>query len=331
VASHRVDFCTPFAEPTAGRYTLVSQHFGPFLAGLIVTSTTQYRGGTMRNSMQIHARWRRAIAVVTLLMMAAVSVVASQPKQSEMAKKPGAGDLVAEVLRSPRAANEIRNLAGAPVTILDSSSLEISRSVYRKLTGMKTSAAQAASYPQITLVNNSDSPVTQVLLLLTNKLTGARNRLKIGNIKINPRETFVVDSEKWMIPALVGVRSAEDQPKTISRNQVLRYDSSRVWMLGSAADLSVTVGLVDQADGTRWDLRQRIKTSAAPPMRVDRLSLRPVAYHPSAAAYCSCAGTVICFGDGGWYCWGECYDCTLEDCAICAIFGCTITCIILME
>ncbi|MEN3331506.1 MAG: hypothetical protein V7641_871 [Blastocatellia bacterium] len=89
----------------------------------------------MKNSIQVHARGRRAIAVVTLLVMAAVSVVASQPKQSELARKQHSSDLTTEVLRSPRAANEINNLAGAPVTILDSSSLEISRSVLRKLTG----------------------------------------------------------------------------------------------------------------------------------------------------------------------------------------------------
>jgi hypothetical protein len=285
----------------------------------------------MKNSIQVHARWRRAIAVVTLLVMAAVSVVASQPKQAELARKQPAGDIVAEMRRSPQAANEINNLAGAPVTILDSSSVEISRSVYRKLTGTKTSAAKAASYPQVTLVNTSDSPVTQLLLILTNKLTGTRTRLKISNIHIKPNATYVVDSEKWMLPALIGIRSAEDQPKAVSRKQLLRYDSSRVWMQGSAADLSVTVGLVDQADGTRWDLRQRIKTSVAQPLRDYRLSLRPVAYHPTAAPQCSCAGTVICFNDGSYICWGECYDCTLEDCAICAIIGCTITCILILD
>jgi hypothetical protein len=286
----------------------------------------------MRNSIQIHARWRRAITVVTLLVMAAASVVAGQPKQSELAQKQrAASDLVTEVLRSPRAANQIKNLAGAPVTILDSSSWEVSRGVYRKLTGAKTSAATAASYPQVTVMNNSDSPVTEMLLILTNKLTGTRSRLKISHINIAPGGTYVVDSERWMIPVLVGTRSAEDQPKAVSRKEILRYDSDRVWMLGSAADLSVTVGLVDQADGTRWDLRQRIKTSAAPTMPADRLSLRPVAYHPSPAPQCSCAGTVICFDDGSLVCWGECYGCTLEDCAICAIIGCTVSCIILMQ
>jgi hypothetical protein len=263
--------------------------------------------------------------------MAAVSVVASQPKQSELARKQHSSDLTTEVLRSPRAANEINNLAGAPVTILDSSSLEISRSVLRKLTGGKTSAAKAASYPQVTLLNHSNRAVTEVLLIVTNKATGLRNRLKIGNINIEPHGLYVVDPERWMIPALIGSQSATDQPKTVSRKQILRYDSERVWMAGSAADLSVTVGLVDQADGTRWDLRQRIKTSAAPLMRADRLSLHPVAYHPSLAPQCSCAGTVVCFGDGSWACWGECYGCTLEDCAICAIIGCTITCILIME
>jgi len=284
----------------------------------------------MKSPMQVHAGWRRTMAVITLLAMAAVSVVAGQPGQSELSRKQPNGDLVAEALRSPQAANKIKNLAGSPVTILDSTSTEISRNLYRKLTGDQTSAAKAATYPQVTLVNNSDSPVTQVLLLLTNRLTGMRTRLKISNINIAPKATYVVDPEKWMIPALLANIPASEQPRAVSRKQVLRYDSNRAWMQGSAADLSVMVGLVDQADGTRWDLRQRGNTSAAEPMRNSRLSAQRVAYHPEAAQGCSCAGTVVCFDDGSYVCWGECYNCTPEDCALCAIIGCTVTCIILM-
>ena len=283
----------------------------------------------MKSSMHVRAGWRRAIAVVTLLAMAAVGVVAGQPGQSELSRKRPNNDLVAEALRSPQAANEIKNLAGSPVTILDSTSTEISHNLYRKLTGGKTSAAKAATYPQVTLVNDSDSPVTQVLLLLTNRLTGTRTRLKVSNINIAPKATYVVDPEKWMIPALLANIPANEQPRSVSRNQVLRYDANRAWLQGSAADLSVTVGLVGHADGTQWDLRQHGNTSSAQPVLNSRLSAQRVAYHPAAAQGCWCAGTVICFRDGSLVCWGECYDCTLEDCAVCAIIGCTVTCIIL--
>src|SRR5689334_1760614 len=128
-----------------------------------------------------------------------------------------------------------------------------------------------------------------------------------------------------MIPALIA--RSESQPKTLSRKVTLRYDSSHVWMPGSAADLSVTVGLADQANGNRWDLRQRIKISGKgnDPFKTNVAAVAP------AAVACACAGTVICFPDGSWVCWGECYGCTIEDCAICAIIGCTLTCILLMD
>ena len=150
----------------------------------------------MKNSTQI---WRRAIAVFTLLVMASTGVIAGQPKKD----KQRVDEIVADVLRAPRSSNEINSPVDSPVTILDSNSTEISRSILRKLTGTETSAAKAVSYPQVTLLNNSDRAVKEVLLLLTNNATGTRTRLKVGNINIAPHETYVVEREKWMIPALM--------------------------------------------------------------------------------------------------------------------------------
>ena len=202
----------------------------------------------MKNSTQI---WRRAIAVFTLLVMASTGVIAGQPKKD----KKGVDEIVADVLRAPRSSNEINSPADSPVTILDSNSTEISRSTLRKLTGTETSAAKAVSYPQVTLLNNSDRAVKEVLLLLTNNATGTRTRLKVGGINIAPHETYVVEREKWMVPALIGVKSpkAGEQPRTLSMKDVLRYDSNRAWMLGGAADLSVMVALANRTivtDGT---------------------------------------------------------------------------------
>jgi hypothetical protein len=287
----------------------------------------------MTNLVRVHARWGRAVAAVTLVMMASVGVIASRTKPSESDRNQRLDDTVAGVLGSARASNEINGVGESPITIIDSSSLEISRKVYGKLTGARTSSGKAASYPQVTLLNNSRSAVTQVLLILTNKVTGMRTRLKISNINIPPNSTYVVDPEKWMIPALIGIQPAraDDQPRVISRKRVLRYDSDRVWLVGSAADLAITVGLVDQANGSRWDITHRSKVGAAQPMFGNGLRPRPVSYTPAAAPQCSCEGTVICFDDGSYVCWGTCYDCTIEDCAWCAIIGCTVTCLLLIE
>jgi hypothetical protein len=286
----------------------------------------------MKNSTQV---WRRAIAVFTLLVMASTGVIAAQPKKD----KKGVDQIVADVLRAPRSSNEINSPADSPVTILDSNSTEISRSTLRKLTGTETSAAKAVSYPQVTLLNNSDRAVKEVLLLLTNKATGTRTRLKVGGINIAPHETYVVEREKWMVPALIGVKSpkAGEQPRTLSMKDVLRYDSNRAWMLGGAADLSVMVALVEQDNGKRWDILRGAKISDRNPPKPKLLqqtapndSAQPVEEEPAPAG-CFCEGTVICFDDGSWICWGTCYNCTLEDCAICAIVGCTITCLIIMN
>lgn len=287
----------------------------------------------MTNLIRAHTRWGRAVTAVTLVIIASAGVVASRPQQIESKHNQSVDEIVAGVLSSARASNEIISLGESPITIVDSNSSEVSRKVYGKLTGAQTSSANAASYPQVTLLNNSRSAVTQVLLILTNKMTGMRTRLKIGNINIPPNTTYVVDPERWMIPALIGIQppKAYDQPRAISRKRVFRYDSERVWLVGSAADLSIAVALVDQANGSRWDITQRSRVGAAHPLFGNGLRPRPVSYRPVAAPQCSCEGTVVCFDDGSWVCWGTCYNCTLEDCAVCAIIGCTLTCFFLVE
>nr|AIA11942.1 Unknown Function [uncultured bacterium] len=125
-----------------------------------------------------------------------------------------------------------------------------------------------------------------------------------------------------------------------SKKDVMRYDSDRAWMLGSAADLSVMVALVEQDNGQRWDILRgakisdrhpspnRILNQTSPDDGVQPIEEEPVPIEPAG---CFCVGTVICFDDGSWVCWGTCYNCTLEDCAICAIIGCTVTCLIIMN
>lgn len=284
----------------------------------------------MRNSTYALTALRRTIAVITLLVLTLAGVVSGRSGLAETGRNKGLSDKIANVLRSPQVSNEINSRADAPISIIDSSSLEISRKVYQQLTGSKTLSPRAVSYPKVTLLNTSDAAVTQVLLILSNKTTGIRTRLKISNINIGPQDTYVVDSEKWMIPALMGAQKTDNQgqQRVISRKEVLRYDSDRVWMIGKATDLSIAVAMVEQANGARWDILSRNKVSAT---QGNGLQLRPVAYNPATAQGCWCEGTVICWDDGSYICWGSCYGCSIEDCAICAIIGCTITCILILE
>lgn len=278
----------------------------------------------MKRSTQGHTNWRRAIAVIALLVITSTGVVTGQAQQVEVERS---SDILNSVLNSPQASTDIDSPAGSPVTILDSSSLEISRNAYRKLTGIRTESARATSYPQVTLANNSDSPVNQVLLLLTNKATGMRTRLKVSNIRIEPHGTFTIDRDKWMLPALVGPRpeAAKDQPRTFSLKQTLRYDSDRVWLKGSAKDLTLTVALVDQVNGMRWDMRKGAKISSG--QSLPDYSVSAAAHQANVAGGgCWCAGTAWCYPDGSLYCEGWCFDCTIGECIDCAIYGCFGAC-----
>ena len=54
----------------------------------------------MTNLVRVHARWRRAVAAVTLVMMASVGVTASRPKQSESDRNQHRNEIAAGVLGS---------------------------------------------------------------------------------------------------------------------------------------------------------------------------------------------------------------------------------------
>lgn len=275
----------------------------------------------MKRSIQRYI-WRRAIAVVALLIITSTGVVTGQAQQTELQSS---GEAITSLQNALQGSTEIDSPAGSPVSILDSSALEISRNAYRKLTGIKAESARATSYPQVTLANNSDSPVNQVLLLLTNKATGMRTRLKVSNINIEPHGTFTIDRDKWMLPALVGPRpdGAKDQSRIISLKQTLRYNSDRVWLMGSAKDLTLTVALVDQVNGTRWDMRKGYKLGGGRAPSDYRAS---VAAEPIGGAGCWCAGTAWCYPDGSLYCEGYCFNCTIGECIDCAIYGCFGAC-----
>ena len=274
----------------------------------------------MKNSIQEQNGWRRVMAVITLLMMSAV-VVFGQSKQSESNRKQRLGNIVAEVLSSPRVSTGIDNRAGSPLSIIDSSSLEISGKVYRKLTGQKAPSGKATAFPDITLFNNSDRTVTQALLILSNETSRTRARRMIGGIKIEPHSAYVVDREGWMVSELLRGQPVKDQPNILSQKEIVRYDSGRVWLLGSAADWSITVAMTRQEGGERWDLRQKGKVNVAKSLSGN--ILRPVAHNTSAPQWCDCSiDGFNCTGGGGWICEGWCYNCTIEGCMNCAIEVC---------
>ena len=278
----------------------------------------------MKNLIKEQNGWRRVMAVITLLMMmSAVVVVSGQPNKSESSRKQRLDNILAEVLSSPRFSTGIDNRAGSPVSIIDSSSLEISGKVYRKLTGRKAPSGKATSYPDIILFNNSDRTVTQALLVLSNETSRMRARRMIGGIKIEPHSAYVVDREGWMVSELLRDQPepVKGQPKIMSKKEILRYDSDRVWLLGSAADWSITVAMTRQDGGERWDLRQKGKVGIAKSLSGN--NLRPVANNPTVGQGCDCSvGSFNCTGGGGWDCSGWCFNCTIGECVDCAIDRC---------
>lgn len=277
----------------------------------------------MKNSIQEQNRWRRVIVAITLLVMMSAVVVFAQPKKSESNRKQRLDDILAEVLRSPRVSTGIDNRAGSPISIIDSSSLEISGKVYRKLTGNKAPSGKATSFPDITLFNNTDRTVTQALLILSNETSRIRARRMIGNIKIEPHSAYVVDREGWMISQLLRDQpeSAKGGPKLQSQKEILRYDSDRVWLLGGAADWSATVAMTQEDGGARWDIRQKGKVSVAKALSDN--TPNSMDYALAAAQGCDCSvDSFNCTGGGSWSCDGWCFGCSIGQCVDCAIDRC---------
>jgi len=278
---------------------------------------------------------RSSVAFVLVFTMASVSLMANGRQHISHGgsdrDRTGLSDLITSVKSSPRMATQIERREGSPLTIIDSSAWEISRNTYRKLTS-RAAGFNAVSYPRITVANTSDQEINQITFVVSDVPTRQHSFITVKNLNVAPGEVYVAETEKLMragYQPAVRERLSGPQKFLVPANEAPGFDSNKVWMPGSAADLSVTVGYVGFSNGSKWDCREHQIVSRnikggglSPALATAGVRPRTVGYSPTAAADAICLCVV--FSDDPSTCYFISLCDNLDDCIICALICCGV-------
>jgi hypothetical protein len=254
-----------------------------------------------------------ALLLAVALNTEAVSQDASYQTAKATANQQRA-DLLEKVKRAPSVLNSFENASDTPLIILNSNSKEISKDDYHGLIGLTSTSDTLVSFPDVTLVNNSNKAINSFILLLTNRKSKSMPFLKASGVNIQPNSTYIVSASRW-------VRWDKQS------NRAPDLDSEKMWLLGSATDLTVRVAQVVFTDNSKWVMEDGQPQTG---IQVSRAAFTNVSFYTSAftmtrrrvAFSCVCSCGVTCHRDGSWTCSGDGGDCTRYQEAINCINTC---------
>jgi hypothetical protein len=145
------------------------------------------------------------------------------------------------------------NSLGSLLFIQEATSREASNKEYTMLTGTESESAANTTFPDVSLINNSNKTIKFFALVVqsaADRRQASRFILK-SNLSIAPNATYRVTSTEWL-PAERETIQKNGQTLTVARPP--GFNSPRAWLPGAASDLRVTVGMVEFDDNTKWKL-----------------------------------------------------------------------------
>lgn len=164
------------------------------------------------------------------------------------------GKLIVEnVQNSPELALAIDNSESSPMLIQTASAQEIINEKYQLLTGLYPKSSKYITVPNVTAINNTDRIVTAIVLVLTDKRSNEHDGLFITDLRIEPSGNLSVQPVEWAKPRKNMMK------KYIATDGEVKEDTSdpdlsseAMWLAGSISDFSISIGMVEFADGGKW-------------------------------------------------------------------------------
>jgi hypothetical protein len=191
------------------------------------------------------------LSVTTLVVMTLVALASYGFRHSKAPELPKSPAIDYEKLNPIQISKD--NSLGSLLFIQEATTKQASNGEYEMLTGSQSGFAANSTYPDVSLINHSSKTIKSFALIVQS----AADRPQSGhiilknNLSIAPNETYKVASSAW----------ARSEKETIERDGKLvtvarkpGLNSPGAWLPGAAADLRVTVGLVEYDDNTRWKI-----------------------------------------------------------------------------
>ncbi|MEK6410209.1 MAG: hypothetical protein AABN34_25060 [Acidobacteriota bacterium] len=192
---------------------------------------------------------RAAVVVSVAALFIVFSSGVTQGQSSKRAIGEGRAEIVEKVSQYPDSSISFENYEEVPLLIQEAKVKEIGNAEYYQLTGFTTDSPAYISFPNVTLINNTDQRVIGLTLAVGNKQTKQIHGVKLSKITIEPRGSYSVKASDFVRPE----RTVEVTKSGKVTNRLKPgLDSEKLWFRGSASDMVLVVGMVDFENGTRW-------------------------------------------------------------------------------
>ncbi len=178
----------------------------------------------------------------------------SSQQDSEQVKK----DILGKIKSDTNISVAVQNSTEVPFLIQEATVREISGSDFAILSGETPRHFRYSTFPEVTLYNEAAKKVKAFGIAVQSSVDkpGSGRILLKNNLSISPYSTYKVISTEWPKAEPISV---EKDGKFVSRLQQPGLDSVKSWLLGSASNLTVTIGYVEFEDGTKWIIPRDMK------------------------------------------------------------------------
>ena len=141
---------------------------------------------------------RSLVAVMRPISIMALAFVAVQATVLGQSSQQGKSEAVQRVKQYPDTPIGFENYEGVPLAIREARVKEIGNAEYYQLTRFTTDSPKYLSFPNVTLVNNTDQRITSLTLVVGNKQTKRIHGVKLNHIVIEPHGSFSVNASDFV-------------------------------------------------------------------------------------------------------------------------------------
>jgi len=188
----------------------------------------------------------------TILLVASVAVGIGAAKNLTNSRQ-GDNQIARNVNNSPEIPLSINNSESSSVVIQTASAKEITGEVFQQLTGLSPKSSTYIRFPNVTATNNTNKIIKALVLVIEDRRSNEHDGLLMTDLRIEPAGSLSVDAIDWAKPRKNMMKKYLETGGEVKEDKRdPSISSEEFWLSGSIRDFSISIGMVEFADGTRW-------------------------------------------------------------------------------
>lgn len=161
--------------------------------------------------------------------------------------------VIANLQNSSEIPLNVDNSESMPVAIQTAGAKEITSEVFQQLTGLYPKSSKYITVPSATVVNSTNKTITTVVLVLTDSRSNEHDGLWMTALNIEPTRSLSISPMDWSQPRKKMLHQYIEQNGEVGEDtSAPTIASPEMWLAGGISDFSISIGMVEFSDGTRW-------------------------------------------------------------------------------